>query len=183
MIWTIPNFLTLFRILVIPVLIALFFIQAPWAVWTTLGLYILGALTDYIDGALARRTNQVSEFGKLLDPIADKIFVASVMIMLIASHRIEGLWSICVVIILLREFLVSGLREYLAPKKGVKLPVTKLAKWKTACQMIALGFLILTPLSAQAHQAGLLLILLATVLTVITGWIYLKSALIYILKN
>ena len=101
-------------------------------------LYIIGAATDWLDGWVARRYNQISEFGKFMDPISDKIFVVTVLMMLVATHRIEHFLVLAVIIILIREFLVSGIREFLGPK-GISLPVTPLAKWKTAAQMTATG--------------------------------------------
>ena len=172
---SLPNILTLVRIGILPFIIALFFSVQAWAIWSCFGLYVVGALTDFFDGWLARTYNLTSEFGKFLDPIADKIFVASIMIMLIASDRIEGIWVICVVIILMREFLVAGLREFLAPK-GLKLPVTQLAKWKTASQMIAIGLLILGPLYSLLSLVGIVFLLIACILTIATGTLYLKSA-------
>ena len=174
--WNLPNILTLVRLALLPVLVILFFLPFNWAIWTCLILYIFGAFTDFLDGWLARRHNQVSEFGKFLDPVADKIFVATVLLLLIATNRIEGLWTLCVVLILIREFMVSGLREYLAPK-GRKLPVTQASKWKTAAQMLAIAFLILSPITGYAQFTGLGLLFIATLLTIYTGWIYLKSGL------
>ena len=176
---SIPNILTVMRLILLPAIIALFFSVQPWAVWSCLALYIIGALTDFFDGWAARAMNSVSEFGKFLDPIADKVFVATIMLMLVATQRIEGLWVICVIIILMREFLVAGLREYLAPK-GIKLPVTALAKWKTATQMLALGLLIVVPVLPDIAIIGLVLLAIAAGLTVITGWIYLKTGLRHI---
>ena len=180
MLWTIPNILTLLRLASLPVLILLFFIPTDWAVWGCLTLYVAGALTDFFDGWLARKYEQVSEFGKFLDPIADKIFVVTILLMLIATDRVENVWVLCVVVILIREFIVAGLREYLGPQ-GIKLPVTHLAKWKTASQMLAIAFLILGPVVTFTHEIGLILLLIASVLTLITGWMYLKSGLKYII--
>lgn len=176
---SIPNILTVMRLILLPAIIALFFSVQPWAVWSCLALYIIGALTDFFDGWVARAMNSVSEFGKFLDPIADKVFVATIMLMLVATQRIDGLWVICVIIILMREFLVAGLREYLAPK-GIKLPVTSLAKWKTATQMLALGLLIMIPVLPGIAIIGLALLAIAAGLTVVTGWTYLKTGMRHI---
>ncbi len=166
-----PNILTLGRIALLPIIIGLFFVDQ---FMIALGLYILASLTDFVDGWLARKLNVVSDFGTFLDPIADKIFVAALLIAFVAFDRLEGLWIIPPILILLREFMVSGLREYLGPK-NIKLPVSKLAKWKTTLQMVALGFLF--------FDGGILLLVgqwalaLAAVITLITGWDYLKAGL------
>lgn len=179
--WNIPNILTIFRLLLLPPLVALFFLPFEWAAWTCLTLYMIGALTDFLDGWIARRFHMTSEFGAMMDPIADKIFVVTIMLMLVAVGRIEGLMVMAIVVIVVREFLVSGIREFLGPKK-IKMPVSRLAKWKTALQMLSLGFLIMAPFSVLAKFAGGLLLLLAAVLTLITGWGYLKTGLDHIKK-
>ncbi|MCB1651120.1 MAG: CDP-diacylglycerol--glycerol-3-phosphate 3-phosphatidyltransferase [Alphaproteobacteria bacterium] len=179
--WTIPNILTVARLALLPVMIALFFLPFSWAAWTCLGLYALGSISDFLDGWIARRYNQHSEFGAMMDPISDKIFVVTIMLMLVAVGRIDGLMVLSVVVIIVREFTVSGLREYLGPK-GIKMPVTKLAKWKTTLQMVALGFLIVGPFVPLALWAGNGALLGAAALTVMTGWGYLKAGLDHIKK-
>ena len=139
-----PNILTLFRLALLPFIIILMFIPASWAASAALAFYIVGAVTDWLDGYLARKNNQITEFGTFLDPISDKIFVATIMLMLVATDRVDGAWVVLVIFILVREFTVSGLREFLGPK-GIKVPVSALAKWKTAVQMIATGLLIIGP--------------------------------------
>ncbi|MEZ5815071.1 MAG: CDP-diacylglycerol--glycerol-3-phosphate 3-phosphatidyltransferase [Alphaproteobacteria bacterium] len=181
MIWTIPNILTLGRMALLPVMIALFFLPMEWAAWTCLGLYAIGAVTDFLDGWIARRFNQQSEFGAMIDPISDKVFVVTIMLMLVAAGRIDGLMVLSVVVIIVREFIVSGLREYLGPK-GVKLPVTNLAKWKTTLQMAALGFLIVGPYMFLATLIGNIALAGAAVLTLITGWGYLQAGMDVIRK-
>lgn len=171
---TVPNILTLLRLVLLIPMVGLFFSSAPWAVWVCFSLYVAGALTDWFDGWVARKFNQKSEFGVFLDPLSDKIYVVTIMLMLVATGRIGGLWVICVVIILIREFTVSGVREYLGPK-GIKVPVTKLAKWKTATQMGAIAVLILAPLALWIQWSGLALLCAASILTIITGWGYLKT--------
>lgn len=169
------NILTVARLLILPFMILLFFVPADWAAWSVLALYIAGAVTDWLDGWIARAWNQASDFGRFLDPIADKIFVVTVLLMLIATDRIQGVWVLAVIVILMREFLVAGLREFLGPK-GVGLPVTTLAKWKTGVQMVATGFLIVAPaLGTWTHFFGLLGLAAAAALTAITGWQYLKT--------
>jgi cardiolipin synthase len=169
------NALTIARVAAIPLLVVLMFSDLPMAEWGAVILYACIAFTDWLDGWVARTYNQMSEFGRFIDPIADKILVGAMFIALTATEAINGWWLALPIIILTREFLVSGLREFLGPK-GVVVHVSKLAKWKTASQMLALGFLIMAPSSIDAAIAGLLLLLLATVLTVVTGWDYLRSA-------
>ncbi len=173
------NILTVTRLVLLPFIIALLYVPLPWAAWTVLALYALGAATDWLDGWVARKYDQVSEFGKFMDPISDKIFVVTLLIMLIATHRIEHFLVLAVIIILVREFLVAGMREFLGPK-GIKLPVTNLAKWKTAVQMVATGLLIVGPISSMADMAGGILLCVAAVLTVVTGWDYTKTAWRYL---
>lgn len=175
----VPNILTIARLVMLPFLVGVMLIPAPWALWTAFGIYIAGAVTDFLDGYIARKYNLASDFGALFDPIADKVFVMAAMIMLIAIGHIGGVWTVAVIIILAREFLVSALREFLGPR-NIKLPVTKLAKWKTTTQMIAVGILIPSPLIPFGFEAGLAFLAAATILTLITGTIYLQSALQHI---
>ena len=175
----IANILSLARLALLPFIIVLFFLPFEWAAWACLALYTVGALTDFVDGWAARKFNQVTEFGKFIDPISDKIFVVTILMMLIAVDRITGVFVLAVIIILTREFLVAGLREFLGPK-DVKLPVIKLAKWKTAIQMVATGLLIIGPFNAHADLLGLAGLCIAAAITAYTGWIYLKTALRHI---
>lgn len=173
------NILTITRLLLLPVIVALFYLEQSWgglASWLCFFVYIIAAITDWLDGYIARKMNQISEFGTFLDPISDKIFVAALLLMLVGFGRIEGLWIVLVIIIFAREFLVSGLREYLGPK-NIKVPVTKLAKWKTTAQMLSTGFLIIGPYAPYAPEIGLALLLLATILTVVTGAGYMIAGL------
>jgi cardiolipin synthase (CMP-forming) len=175
-----PNILTISRLALLPVLLGLLMQGTSGAVWAALALYIIGAATDYIDGWVARRYGLHSKMGQMLDPIADKIFVTAVILMLIAFGRIEGWWIFAPILILAREFLVSGLREYLGPK-NITMPVTRLAKWKTGLQMVALGFLLAGPVGEAVFPAtqevGYGLLLIATFLTLVTGWHYLREGL------
>lgn len=173
------NILTLFRLFLLPLIIVLFFLPFEWAAWSCLVLYILGAITDYLDGIAARQYNQVSDLGKFLDPISDKIFVVTIMLMLVAVDRVEGVWVLAIMIILIREFLVAGLREFLAPR-GIALPVTGLAKYKTATQMVAIGALIVAEHVPYIHILGLLGLVIAAAITVWTGYIYLRDGLRHI---
>lgn len=171
-----PNALTVGRIVLIPPLMWLMLAAPLWTMWPALVLYIGIALTDWLDGYLARRMSLKSEFGRFLDPIADKILVAALFIALASYGTLHGLLLAMPIIIMTREFLVAGLREFLGPR-NVVVHVTKLAKWKTTVQMIALGFLIGGKIFVSAALCGNLLLLLATALTVITGWQYFKAAL------
>ena len=178
-----PNILTAFRILILPLIVVLFFIPEAWAAWTALGLYTLACITDFLDGYIARKMQVVSPLGTFLDPISDKIFIAVLLMALVDFDRLEGIWLIPALVILIREFLISGLREFLGPQ-NVQLPVSKLAKWKTTIQMIALGFLVvgdygdvILPHTLEIGQWGLAI---AAILTVVTGWSYLKAGLKHI---
>jgi cardiolipin synthase len=172
MLTTLPNLLTLSRILVIPPVIVLFYQPEAWARWTVLAIFLAAAFTDWLDGWLARRSAQVSNLGRFLDPIADKLLVCAVLFMLAATGRLTGPGAIPAVIILLRELLISGLREFLAGDQVV-MPVSRLAKWKTTVQLAAIALLIVAgdlSLTALA-EAGLWL---AAALTLITGWDYMR---------
>lgn len=171
------NILTLTRLALLPFIVILMFLPDSWhwAAWTCLVLYIIGALTDFADGWVARNYDQVTPFGTFLDPISDKIFVVTILLMLVAVDRITGVFVLAVIIILIREFLVAGLREFLGPK-DVQLPVTKLAKWKTTIQMVATGFLIMSSISFSAKVIGLAGLTAAAALTAITGWKYLQAS-------
>lgn len=164
----------------LPLLVILMMIDASWAAWSALGIYTIGCITDYLDGYIARRYKLESNFGKFLDPVADKIFIATVLISLVANGNLGGLWVAPVLLILCREFLISGLREFFGPQ-NIQFPVSKLAKWKTGIQMFALGFLIMgeygVPVLPLNIEIGYTLLIAATILTVITGWTYVKEGM------
>ena len=182
---TLPNILTLSRILAFPLLVFLLW-KPGWLDYAiTFGLYCMVGITDYFDGYLARTQGTVSRLGVFLDPIADKIMVVAVIIMLISSRQasgvpiIHGFHIIPALIILLRELIVSGLREFLAGIQ-VSVPVSRLAKWKTTFQLVALGALILAGALAQwewVHWVGLASLWAAAALTMVTGWDYLRVGL------
>ena len=180
MLTSLPNLLSLSRIVAIPVLIGLLYFHDPVMRWIGLGLFALVGITDYFDGYLARHWNQVSALGRFLDPIADKLLVASLIVMLVAVGDIRGLVVIPAIIIVCREILVSGLREYLAEIK-VPLPVSRLAKWKTGIQMIALGVLIVGeeagPAILPMDLIGDTGLWIAAIMTLITGYDYLARGL------
>lgn len=164
----------------LPLLVILMMIDASWAAWSALAIYTIGCITDYLDGYIARRYKLESNFGKFLDPVADKIFIATVLIGLVANGNLGGLWVTPVLLILCREFLISGLREFFGPQ-NIQFPVSKLAKWKTGIQMFALGFLIMgeygVPVLPLNIEIGYTLLIAATILTVITGWTYVKEGM------
>jgi len=180
---TLPNLLTLSRIFAVPLLVFLLWKPAPYDYLITFVLYCIVGITDYFDGYLARAQGRISRLGQFLDPIADKIMVAAVLVMLMASRKADGDvpiiqdWSVIpAIIILLREIMVSGLREFLAELK-VLVPVSALAKWKTTLQLVALGALILGgafPGQHWIHLVGLASLWAAAVLTLVTGWDYLR---------
>src|SRR5215213_618058 len=183
---SLPNLLTLSRIFAVPILVFLLWKPAPWDYAITFVLYCIVGATDYLDGYLARAQGQISKLGQLLDPIADKIMVAAVIIMLMASRKadgdapiIEDFHVIPALIILLREIMVSGLREFLAELK-VSMPVSGLAKWKTTFQLVSLGALILGGAVAGqswVHMVGIVSLWSAAALTLVTGYDYLRTGL------
>ena len=177
---TLPNLLTYGRIAAVPALVAcLFFLEGDVAHWTAFALFVAAAVTDWLDGYIARAWEQQSRLGRMLDPIADKLIVGAALMMLVQDGTISG-WSIwAAVIILCREILVSGLREFLA-ELNVKIHVTQLAKWKTTLQMVALAVLLAGPAAEKVVSGimvcGLLLLWLAALLTLVTGYDYLKAS-------
>ncbi|MGD0103184.1 MAG: CDP-diacylglycerol--glycerol-3-phosphate 3-phosphatidyltransferase [Rhodopila sp.] len=182
MLTDLPNVLTLSRIAAIPLLVALVAIDAPAADLVACIIFSAAAITDYFDGMLARARLQQSDLGRMLDPIADKLLVGAVLMMLVGQNRLSALGLYPAIVIMLREILVSGLREYLAGIR-VGLPVTRLAKWKTGFQMGALGTLLAGNTSAALLHLGFLPVSLigetmlwgAAALTLITGWDYLTA--------
>ncbi|MCK5574781.1 MAG: CDP-diacylglycerol--glycerol-3-phosphate 3-phosphatidyltransferase [Sphingomonadales bacterium] len=174
-----PNLLTLSRILVIPGIIAVFYWDHPQTNWMAFGLFAVAGFNDFFDGYLARSMGVVSKLGQFLDPVADKLMVAATITMLLAFDRVSGIDVIAMVIILCREILVSGLREFLAGL-SVSVPVTQLAKWKTTLQMVALGALLIgdsAPAWLPANEVGFVSLWLAAILTLITGYDYLRAGL------
>jgi cardiolipin synthase len=179
---TLPNLLTLSRIFAVPILVFLLWRPAPLDYAITFVLYCIVGITDYFDGYLARAQGQISRLGQFLDPIADKIMIGAVLIMLISSRKsnpvpeIAGLHIIPALVILLREIIVSGLREFLAGLQ-ISVPVSALAKWKTTLQLIALGALILggaLPQQPWVHEVGIVSLWAAAALTLVTGYDYLR---------
>jgi len=186
-----PNILTYARIAAVPVVVGLLYWQsifggALWLRWVALAVFIAAGVTDFLDGYFARIWGQQSSLGRMLDPIADKLLVASCLLMLAAENSIHGWTLLAAVIILCREILVSGLREYLAELR-VSVPVTQLAKWKTGGQLVAIGFLIAGEagdriLPVTTH-VGILLLWLSALLTLYTGWDYMRAGLRYMIDE
>ena len=158
MVWTFPNFLTLLRLVAAPGLAVVFlYFARPWADWYALILFVLASLTDFVDGWLARRWQQVTAFGRMMDPIADKAMVMIALLMIVAFSGLEPLIVLPATIIMFREVFVSGLREFLGDRAG-ELKVTGLAKWKTTVQMIAIAVLFSQGLFVhyfEAHSLGM----------------------------
>lgn len=178
MLTRLPNLLTMSRIVVIPVMVAAFYLRGDISNWITFGLFAFASITDYLDGWLARRLDVVSDIGRFLDPVADKLLVAAAIVMLVALDRAPAIPAL---IIICREILVSGLREHLATIE-VGLPVSRLAKWKTAAQMAALCLLLIgnaLPVFPAA-LIGEILLWVAAVLTLITGFDYVRHGLRHI---
>lgn len=179
-VWNVPNILTYGRILAVPVVAGLLMYGGHEARWTALAIYIIAAITDFFDGYLARLWKQQSSLGRMLDPIADKVLVAVVLLVLSADGILFGghIWA--AIIILSREVLVSGLREYLGELQ-VSVPVTKIAKWKTTVQLVAIGFLIAGPaadvLLPHTTTAGIVLLWVAAGLTLYTGYDYFRAGI------
>src|SRR5262245_20989150 len=183
---SLPNLLTYFRILAIPLLVACFFVHGDWGRWTAMWIFIAAGVSDFLDGYLARAWEQQSAIGRMLDPIADKLIVAAALLMLAADGTIAG-WSLWAgVIILCREILVSGLREFLGTL-AVSIPVTRLAKWKTLVQMVAIGFLLAgsdgDKVLPHTTQFGLTLLWIAASFTLYTGYDYLMAAFRHAMKE
>jgi cardiolipin synthase len=186
-----PNLLTYARIAAVPVVVGLMYWQSIfdgplWLRWAALTIFISAGVTDILDGYFARMWGQQSSLGRMLDPIADKLLVASCLLMLAAEDTIRGWTLLAAVVILCREILVSGLREYLAELR-VGVPVTRLAKWKTSAQMVAIGFLIAGEAGDKivpvVTQVGILLLWLSAILTLYTGWDYMRAGLRYMIDE
>jgi cardiolipin synthase len=183
---SLPNILTYARIVAVPLVVfCVVGSHDSWR-WIALGLFIAASITDYFDGYLARIWSQQSSLGRMLDPIADKLLVAACLMALVFERTIGGLSLWAALIILSREMLVSGLREYLAELR-VSVPVTRLAKWKTTAQMVAVGFLLAGPagdlLFPYTTDIGLVLLWASAILTLYTGYDYFRAGLSHILDE
>lgn len=179
-VWNLPNILTYGRIAAVPIVAALLLWGGDNARWTALAIYIVAAITDFLDGYLARKWQQQSSLGRMLDPIADKVLVAVVLLVLCADDVLRGghIWA--AIIILSREVLVSGLREYLGELQ-VSVPVTQIAKWKTTVQLVAIGFLIAGPAGdtvvPYTTEMGIAMLWIAAGLTLYTGYDYFRAGI------
>ncbi|MEF0939260.1 CDP-diacylglycerol--glycerol-3-phosphate 3-phosphatidyltransferase [Rhizobium sp. BR 362] len=189
--YSIPNLLTYGRILCVPLIVLCFFIEgklegSDFARWIALWIFIIASITDFLDGYLARIWNQTSNIGRMLDPIADKLLVSAILLLVAADGTIAG-WSLwAAIIILCREILVSGLREYLAALK-VSVPVTRIAKWKTTAQLVAIAFLLAGPAGDKVlpytTETGIVLLWVAALLTIYTGYDYFRAGLKHVVDE
>ncbi|MCK9914531.1 CDP-diacylglycerol--glycerol-3-phosphate 3-phosphatidyltransferase [Microbacteriaceae bacterium K1510] len=186
-----PNILTYARIAAVPVVVGIIFWQSIfdgplWLRWVALVIFIAAGVTDFLDGYLARAWQQHSSLGRMLDPIADKLLVSSCLLMLAAEESVRGWTLLAAVVILCREILVSGLREYLAELR-VSVPVTRLAKWKTSAQMVAIGFLIAGEagdrIVPMVSEIGIGLLWASAILTLYTGYDYMRAGLRYMIDE
>lgn len=176
---TLATWLTLGRMAAVPVFAALAFSADDWARWAGLVVFVAAAGSDYFDGMLARARGEVSDLGRCLDPIADKLLVVGISVTLVAQDHVVGVHVLAVILILCREIAVAGLREFLGGIQ-VSIPVSRLAKWKTGVQLTALGSLILGPAGPELLYlpvVGVALLWIAAALTVWTGWEYLRGSL------
>ena len=180
----IPNILTIGRIIIVPFFVVAFYLPGFYGDLTAFTLFVIASFTDFLDGMLARMMGEESKLGELLDPIADKIIVATALILLVMSGTIKHYEVIAAIIILTREILISGLREFLAIGQ-IKLPVTNLAKLKTFLQMVAIALLltgetgnrILNFQDYDAQTIGIILLWLSAFLTLYTGYEYLRKGI------
>lgn len=184
---SLPNVLTYARILAIPAMsLSFLLLKNDTGRWLSLGIFLAACLTDWLDGYLARVWDQQSALGRMLDPIADKLLVGTALMLLVYDNTIDGLTIAAAIIILCREILVSGLREFLA-ELNVKIHVTQLAKWKTSLQMIALAVLLAGPAGDRiimgVSHVGSALLWVAALLTLWTGYDYLKAAVRHAIDN
>ena len=183
---SLPNILTYARIAAVPGMVGCFFLKGDYSYWLALAIFVAAGITDFLDGYFARTLKQQSSLGRMLDPIADKLLVSAALLMLAANQTIAG-WSLWAgVIILSREILVSGLREFLS-ELNVSVPVTQLAKWKTTAQMLAIGFLLVGPVADSIFSwttlTGLVLLWMAAVLTLYTGYDYFRAGLRHVIEQ
>ncbi|MBA5723665.1 CDP-diacylglycerol--glycerol-3-phosphate 3-phosphatidyltransferase [Candidatus Liberibacter sp.] len=188
--YNIPNILTYGRILVIPLIVLCFFVEkmdpfveSYFIRWTVFSLFVMASITDFFDGYLARIWNQTSNIGRMLDPIADKLLISSILLLMTEDGTINRYSTWAAITILCREILVSGLREYLAELK-VSVPVTRIARFKTLTQMVSIGFLLASPACENfviyAWEIGTVLLWIAALLTIYSGYDYFRVGLKHI---
>jgi cardiolipin synthase len=177
--YSIPNLLCLYRVAVIPVLVVLFFIDNAVAAWLNVILIALAGLSDFLDGYFARKLKQTTLLGKFLDSSSDKLVVIAIFVMLLGTGKLTGFWVIPAMLIILREVLISGVREFMVMYNFI-VPISLMGKWKLTIQMLACGFLAAGPygeaLVPHAVGIGYALYLAATAITLLSGWDYLKTA-------
>lgn len=184
---SLPNLLTYARLAAVPLIaMVLFFLEGETRNWLALSIFIFASITDFLDGYVARLWGQQSPLGRMLDPIADKLLVGATLLMLVSDQTLSG-WSLwAALIILSREILVSGLREFLA-ELNVMVAVSRLAKWKTGVQMVALGFLLAgeagDAVVGYANSVGLVMLWIAAILTIYTGFDYVRAGLKYVIDE
>ena len=181
LVYNLPNILTISRIVVMPLIfISIYFTSYAWSMLAAI-MFVVASITDYFDGYLARARNETSAFGRLLDPIADKLLVATALVVILAKPDMYScsLTVLPIFVILCREILVSGLREFLR-EVNVGLPVTKLAKWKTTFQMVALAMMLFKDWWMGWSYLGEFLLWVAAVLTFITGYQYYQKSMEYV---
>ena len=183
---SLPNILTYARIAAVPAVAACHFVPGDFARWSALAIFVVASITDYFDGYLARIWQQTSNIGRMLDPIADKLLVSAILLLVASDGTMSG-WSIwAAIIILCREILVSGLREYLAELR-VGVPVTKLAKYKTTAQLVAVGVLLAHPAGDRVipylSTIGLGLLWISAILTLYTGWDYFRAGIGHLVES
>ena len=181
----IPNILTIGRIIIVPIFVLSFFIPGVVGDLVPFFLFILASFTDFLDGLLARLYKEESKLGELLDPIADKILVSAALVLLIMNGIIKNYEVIAAIVILTREILISGLREFLAKRKEASLPVSSLAKFKTFIQMLSIAMLltgetgnkIINFQDYNAQTIGIILLWISAFLTLYTGYDYLRKGI------
>jgi cardiolipin synthase len=189
--FNLPNLLTYARILAVPLIVLCFYMEGrprptDWWRWASVWIFVVASITDYFDGYIARVWEQTSNIGRMLDPIADKLLVSAILLLLAFDRTIDK-WSLwAAIIILCREILVSGLREYLAGLK-VSVPVTQLAKWKTTMQLVAIGFLLAGPAGDKilpyTTEVGRALLWVSAIVTLYTGYDYFRAGLKHVVDG
>ena len=185
MIMKIPNILTIGRIIIVPIFVLSFFIPGIVGDLVPFFLFVLASFTDFLDGLLARLYKEESKLGELLDPIADKILVAAALVLLVMNGIIKNYEVIAAIVILTREILISGLREFLATRKELSVPVSNLSRFKTFIQMLSIAMLltgetgnkIINFQDYNAQTIGIVLLWIAAFLTIYTGYDYLRKGI------
>ena len=183
---SLPNILTYGRIAAVPALVATFYFDGPTPQWVALWIFIIAGITDFLDGYLARIWDQQSSLGRMLDPIADKLIVSAALLMLASNNTISGLSLIPAIVILMREILVSGLREFLAELR-ISVPSSRLAKWKTAVQIVSICFLLAGDAGETVLPGTLVIgiggLWLAAIITLYTGYEYFRAGITHLLRE